>query len=560
MQHIKFGRKRSLLSRRQPDTEQVLPNETTVALTAPGSGSSLSPVNLDQRDAKPQQNIPLAIRMDHSQPPSHHDAAFLDQPFKVQPPETMIGVALGSPGIRPFTPEEGNTWTIKCPDLTSHSSPHASAGDISRQKGSRWKALDGLFGKRSGSGQLPTASSPYQINEQGTLIQPHGDQRKLQKTQPSAAQARFQDPGPASEHGSLSRDWIRPEQLPLYQNGQDQNFRRKTSMRRNYFAKKYTRDGKKTEASKTCNVTRHLGGVPVSAMDRFTNANISRQQSENKSLLQVEIPSVELERFSVMFNNLLYPSQQSISICQPSPSRQPSLLARRRAHLQNLYTPEVDGFERPWVEGELTRGNPAASPNKSTSFLLIPPLPRTDGRENHDRVRERESPQRSATAPSPSKAKFDFFSPGQEQDQLVVIVHTPTEHIKPQQRSMNEDNLSRFPSQMTKSSGDTFTTSLASTAPSIKSSLSPVDDLGRSPQREDDNKILPSGYLHKAANTSIARQVSISRRERRYLVSTVPKVVPQPVQPEIVDLDQGSRLRKSHHVAFANAEERQPSC
>ena len=61
------------------------------------------------------------------------------------------------------------------------------------------------------------------------------------------------------------------------------------------------------------------------------------------------------------------------------------------------------------------------------------------------------------------------------------------------------------------------------------------------------------------AEISVARQISLSRRQRQLLVPIVPKTVQQPMQPKLVDVDMyagrvmGHVSRKSHHglVEFA---------
>ena len=53
-----------------------------------------------------------------------------------------------------------------------------------------------------------------------------------------------------------------------------------------------------------------------------------------------------------------------------------------------------------------------------------------------------------------------------------------------------------------------------------------------------------------AAEISIARQISVSRRQRQLLVPIVPKTTKQPMQPKLVNVEGVSRhaSRKSHHV------------
>ncbi|KAL8720411.1 MAG: hypothetical protein Q9225_002731 [Loekoesia sp. 1 TL-2023] len=561
MQQVMMGRKRSLRSRRQPDTEQKSPTGTPAEPDRVHSGSNIpSHMLLDQRSTQPHRHTPPTIQVEQQKSPIYNCTSYPFQPpVDSQPPEMMIGVALGSPGespIPPFSPDEGRSWTSRSPDPPSHASPHCNDINPLRPKGHRWKALGGLFGKRSSSSQPPTVSSLYQLHQPDNSVQISGSPRKLQRPQPLSAQIKSQDSKGASVQNGFSRDWIGPEQLPSPRNGKESDFRRKTSLRRHNFARKQGKDSKKNEALETNHIKRHPDGDRVISKDGMASGNVFQEKSHSGSLLQVEIPNVELERYSVMFSSLLHPSQQSNSSRQTSPNRQPSLLARRKANLQELHTAPKADFEPPWMHGELCLGNRAVSPNKSPSFSLFPPSPTAGGRKNHGAARERSPLQRTATAPSPSKAKFDFSSTAEQQDQVIVIVHTPPEQSKPRQRSGSEDLFSRVPSQRT-SSEDTFTTARASPAPSIKSSSIPlIQSRNNSPQRRgsEAEKVLDLHTLQNAAEISIARQISISQRQRQLLVPTVPKVAPQPLQPRIVDVQEGSRRsRKSHRVVLEDA-------
>lgn len=61
-------------------------------------------------------------------------------------------------------------------------------------------------------------------------------------------------------------------------------------------------------------------------------------------------------------------------------------------------------------------------------------------------------------------------------------------------------------------------------------------------------------YSHQsddiAAEVSIARQISISCRQRQLITQIVPKIAQQPMQPKLVG---NSALRKSHHLNLEDA-------
>ncbi|KAL8907233.1 MAG: hypothetical protein Q9207_001534 [Kuettlingeria erythrocarpa] len=347
------------------------------------------------------------------------------------------------------------------------------------------------------------------------------------------------------------RDWIGPEQLRSPEHNRDHGFHRKTSLRRNNVLRKQAKESQNAEIMERNQLKRDVRDGSTTRNNLIANQEVGRAGPQGGSLLQVEIPNVELERYSVMFSALLYPGQQVSPSRQPSPKRRPSLLARRQANMQDQNTSTPLNVERPWMRAENFSGDRAASPNKSPSFSLFPPSPTAGRGRNHSSTRERSPLQRSATAPgavSPSEAKFDFSGVGDQQDQVIVIVHTPTEQPKIQRRVTSEDFYPHMPSQRDTSSEDIFITARSSPVLSEESTQTPLNARNPSPHRPLSPQKPVEGTPQKAAEISIARQISISQRQRQLLVPEVPKVAPQPVQPKIVNVQrQGSRSRKSHH-------------
>lgn len=556
MQHLAINRKKSQRSKRQPEDETKCHSDRSAQLDCVESGSTItSYAPSDRRTMKSQRIAPLAIRVDHPQSSFVVSAACSDQaPVNIAHAETMmIGVALGSPG-KSLTPHFSPEQTMSPSRQPIHTSPVWSDKDAFRPIRSRWKVFGGLFSKRPETSQSPPPPSPNQLHQPNTLAPSPEAQRKLRRPQPSVATPDLKDVDAAFVRDGCPRDWIGPEQLLSPQKCKDPSYRRKKSLRRHNFERKHAKDGKRHEWPEARRVRSHLKGDSKYPNEETENKSFSREASLGASLLQVEIPSVELERYSVMFSNLLHPSQQSNSSCQPSPNRQPSLLARRQANLQELHTGLKTSFEPPRMHGEHLWGSRTASPNKSPSFSLFPPSsPTAGGRKYHGQMRERSPLQRSTTAPSPSKAKFDFSGIGDQQDQVIVIVHTPTEQVNARQRSTSDDAFRRVPSQKTTASEDTFITAHASPPHSVAPSSLPAYSRNSYPQRVVEGENPLDEDIPKAAEISIARQISISRRQRQLLVPAVPRVAPQPVQPKVVDVHQGRRLRKSHHLILEDA-------
>lgn len=124
-------------------------------------------------------------------------------------------------------------------------------------------------------------------------------------------------------------------------------------------------------------------------------------------VLDVEIPNITMERYSIMFGQVL----QDKAGGRAPPSRS-SLLARRQATLNKLKTIEDEPDETEDTLQALPRPRRITSPQhqKSPSFHLFPPAPRrTPNSPAHSpRLRSNTSP---AGLPSPGIQTFDHGSP-----------------------------------------------------------------------------------------------------------------------------------------------------
>ncbi|KAL8729961.1 MAG: hypothetical protein Q9166_004406 [cf. Caloplaca sp. 2 TL-2023] len=536
-----MGRKRSLRARRQPVAEPEAPSGTPVGHARVVSPSDLSQTSRDRIKNKPR---PVETSYERSVFPQiavqDPGTGFHSSPGGPQPSEMMIGVALGSPGqspLPPLPPDDSTSLTDNNLELQDHTVSQTRNQEVLYSKASRWKTFGSFFGKKSGLSQVPAASPFHQMGHRPDPIRAHDIGGRYQSP-PSSAQSGLTISSIAHTPSGPSRDWIGPGQLSPSLERERKTLRNKPSLRRNHFARKQAKNVRDPGPPETNHPRGHQEGSPkLPPKDGHTENNVRRVGGKG-SLLQVDIPNVELERYSVMFSSLLQPCQQSSSSRQPSPKRQPSLLARRQANLQELHTGPVPTFERPWMHRELSSSSRAASPNRSPSFSLFPPSPTACGRKYPNTTRGRSPLHRSATTPgavSPNKVKFDFSIGNDQTDQVVVIVHTPTEPSKPRQPSRNESFLS---------DAQSFTTARGSPAADARSGPSPRNN---SPRRPSPARTPSEDPLYEAAEISIARQISVSERQRQLLVQAVPKVAPQPVQPQIVDALQGHRSRKSHH-------------
>ncbi|KAF4774031.1 hypothetical protein HER10_EVM0008100 [Colletotrichum scovillei] len=268
--------------------------------------------------------------------------------------------------------------------------------------------------------------------------------------------------------------------------------------------------------------------------------------------LDVEIPSITMERYSVMFGNVLgqqpHGSQDSTlgsQGLQPSSS----LLARRQATLDRLKTIN-DQVTREEEERERTRGRRATSPQplKSPAFSLslFPATPSESANNPPQSPRFRSntspaflsSPQRASFEPaaeerSPESIKQKTLSPetvarsqpsdvhdfvfGPEQSGLML--DSPTDDNESEEIHLTEQlkpTIYEPAWQMISTPGESSAPSSA--APSAKdrspASVSSVHTHVTKPSLDESE---PDDALRAAVEISIARQISISRQQRRML-------------------------------------------
>ena len=250
---------------------------------------------------------------------------------KLYSDEIMIGLALGSPGHNPMPPQPASDRDVD--DIPDNFSlpryPSSQMGYVCEvgggrttltRKGSKWKTLGGLLGRKKMVAQAPKASPFYQLDEpsqQGPINQlipqDHLETNALRRKRADSARTVQGKRGRANtlqnttkvEVGGLLR----------------RNSSRKKGFRR-----------KKTDADELVPEMRVLHSA-LSA-----HAAVEDQQSlmpnllpPGLSLLQVQIPNVEMERYSVMFGDVLQGEGQA----RP----QPLLLSERQSHVEELQGP-----------------------------------------------------------------------------------------------------------------------------------------------------------------------------------------------------------------------------
>lgn len=97
-----------------------------------------------------------------------------------------------------------------------------------------------------------------------------------------------------------------------------------------------------------------------------------------------------------------------------------------------------------------------------------------------------------------------------------------------------------------RSKEDFFKTSF----PARKSSLRNPRPKPHNPRYGNDKA---TDSLTSAAEVSIARQISISRRQKQLLIPIVPKTSRQPLKPQVINMQTAPELRQSHHLLMEEA-------
>lgn len=212
------------------------------------------------------------------------------------PGETLIGIALGSPRdcpLPPLPPEDPGKHVPQKPKV------------------SRWKSLGGLFGKKGLTRSASTSPSSYSQHPPYREMTPSltCQERNMEASGVTHFYASRAESPQESLGPSLTPS---PKRTPTIGS---KRLRRKMSFRRSNSQRKGIQGGSQPNRKRS-----HTAPIlrPQEESPNF--------QLNGESLLQVEIPNVEMERYSVMFSNLLQPPTTS------------SLLARRQAHLEELYT------------------------------------------------------------------------------------------------------------------------------------------------------------------------------------------------------------------------------
>ena len=420
--------------------------------------------------------------------------------------------------------------------------------DAGKAKGSRWRSIGNIFGRKDFSSRAPAVPPFHQLDRP-----------------PESASARQQVDDGAWEANALrrkradsSRSKSGTDSTQSTTKGGSRALLRRNSSRGRGLRRRKIGDGGPS-----------LGGLH-GTLEPQTSTNSTEYLQPSTAtphvsrvpLLQVEIPNVEL-RFSVMFGDVFDLNTHSKRKPQPLPL----LLKEDHVDKQILGIDKNDG---PWslADGLSKRCHTRdeSISNKSSkipSFSLFPSST-LEPYQSVDNPATKLHPEpsrlaRSMTAPNmpaPSDRLRHHRSTSKDRDHLDVFIQNSA-GLQPAEKSYNntsgDDGLvaseSRSQLQGTKPRKppcrEIKKTSSNSTFPTRKSSIRNILK-----PTEEGPVACPSTNESIGTGTeiSIARQISISRRERQLLVPVARKLARQPMQPILVNEVDAPAARKSHHL------------
>ena len=478
----------------------------------PARGQLLTPVHSPDSEPQFQASVPVRVAT----------------PESLTSGEIQIGMALGSPS---HPPASYTSWQPQVPSSSNLSAvpevvttPAPEQPTLQRTKTGRRKLFGGLFGGRKHAEPVKQAEPREYASPQGSaMASPAGT------------------PGIADSRTPTRSNTIADRKAPKY---------KPIIIRSNTEPFKAESPAVETRSQRTQDPTPLQPSVrrPAAQADLLRPPMPSTMSSSSRNFLDVEIPDIKMERYSVMFGNLLN---------QPQPAS--SLLARRQATLDKLKSIN-DRIMHEEEDKSKTRQRRATSPQptKSPAFTLFPATPsgRTHlnpptPRKLSPRMRSNTSP---ALLPSPSKPSFDLDQSrveGSRGRTLVAPTPRPSEQRNVSKTRRRDDATNQSPNHgfyfnQNESSlvldsptemeeeevivSKPFRPAIqepewemisapSSTASSMKKSPSSASSVQTHVTRPSVDVAIDEAdaALKSAVEISIARQISISRQQRQLL-------------------------------------------
>lgn len=356
----------------------------------------------------PVLSLPTAV------PPRMHT------PDTLSSGEIQIGMALGSPSRRPDAlPWESQPPPGRQPPTPPDLYQGPTAPVVQRQKTQRRKLFGGLFGSRKKEEQPRASPEP---TESGSVVS--------STTTTSMANQPFGESTPVRSN-TVADDRKAPRYRPIVI--------RSNTLPVVETPTKGINGGGKSEGPQMT-MTSDLKYT----RNNYLSPNPPAPSSGSGPFLDIEIPSIKMERYSVMFSNVLQPQATSSS-----------LLARRQATLEKLRTindrilHEEEEKER-WRGQQRRATSPLPTKSPAAGFTLFPPTP---NRHHHGSsplapgrlARSNTSP---GLLPSPSRPGFDHgagagTAPARKDRKTVTIISPRSM----EQRNNNNSNQLPPPSR-----------------------------------------------------------------------------------------------------------------
>ena len=290
----------------QQQRAECLPSSATAT-----SHYQISPQFMDCTPKSRQHQV----RSDHSSSQSSHHGF---------PDRELIGLALGSPReslLPALPPAETNNIGKRCQSPTSISTLQSGSGtsasilEVEKPSGMKWRNLGGFFGKKASNANTSPSALFYQAERldlggrsQQPPLQEQQQVRSHETTQPDCIWSPETDSADMVERAPSNSPSVKSDK------GGSRDHRKKRSLRK--------RLGKlQTESSS------NLRASPLALMSQKPQERVDKKSApppkdstmeepatlelHGGSLLEVEIPSIQLERFSIMFDNLLHQQPQA---------------------------------------------------------------------------------------------------------------------------------------------------------------------------------------------------------------------------------------------------------
>lgn len=492
------------------------------------------------------------------------------------PEELIIGLALGSPRENPIPPIPSNgirrdvSSEYSSLDMPVALRDHNST-DLALQKRRRWKTLTGIFNKKDTSSHFyllgqnsPRRNLPYQFK----TYQKHSPEQFVSQEQAHLTWNHRESRYPSQPRQGLDGQLPRMPRRGIFRGG-GADSRGQTSWRNTHFRKEHRSDARSLSVKKSRSWPLHILRAKVHPPPKYGSKACTASPSKIKddSLLNVEIPNVHMERFSVMFANLLGPAQpNSASAKIQGNLAKIELAADNKSESTRSTRVDSDEFENAPVQsatiaqdvalpksGQLTVSSP---PPLSSYPTARAPLERSSFHCCHT----------VATSSVPIEPKKETFE-AHETNGLSVLSSSRGEPREQEAVPDGPDftlDLNRFhppiegrfqePPQWAEFAEKYEVLPPLPLNPGVRKPPSPGHHEEKSSISKHSQVKPKEKTISDAAEISVARQISVSKRQRLLLVPIVSKQARQPMQPKLVtDGGQDAESRKSHYVMIEHA-------